>query len=526
MTGRSGNGAGLISPSGESRSAATDPGKAGAAAGTGVVGEWERLNAGGEKGLARYLAQAGLAGRASAADMPRLLALMADSGDPAMRALLLRRWVELDPAGAGKWVLSPGNDQGQEMELVFSAWAKKDPAAAMDGLRANSRTGRAFFTANKVLNRLLEEDLEAGVKFGALTGPSRGLDNVGYSVKPNGWVEKDPAKAAALLSALPPGEFRDVSLSQALNALAKTDFAAALALFEKFPNPGSRIRLGSTRGDFYKEWARRDLPAVTAFLNEKADPNERSSIKSAMVAAMGATDPLGTLAWAQENLRGGAQSGAALDILKKLSREDPAAALSYLDTLPAGGTLNGAVDAFVQTLPEGDAAAILAKAESLPEGALRTSLTAKAYEKMYAQDPAALLKNLASQPAASLPPGIWTELGGKTSSLEDGMKHLAAIPPDAAPEFISALFKEQIDSGQGDLEKFTSALSDLTVPEQRAAAMEGAMRLLVFFTRAKVSDWAKTLPDDERHFVAGLMEKNIVNLTPNQRKALIDPLRR
>jgi hypothetical protein len=118
---------------------------------------------------------------------------------------------------------------------VFSIWAKKDPAAALAKLRASTPTGECITWTGTSLDRLLNEDMAVGVRLGALTGSTMDLTQTFYRPSSVKWVEQDPVKAAALLSALPQGDFRDRNLIVAISALAKTDLAAAIALQEQNP---------------------------------------------------------------------------------------------------------------------------------------------------------------------------------------------------------------------------------------------------------------------------------------------------
>lgn len=496
--------------------------------GSDVIQAWQALQAGGGQGMAGLFARSELISRASTSEMPRLL--MLTDGDPLLKEMLLRRWAVLDPAGAAEWALPAkitdkwkANDK--DIGLVFSVWAQKDPVAALARLRANAPAGEARFWSGNILDRLFEVDMAAGVKFGALAGPNLTLGFTSYREASSAWIEKAPEKAATLLSTLPPGEFRDKNLIKAMEVLAKKDLAAAIALQEQYPTLQLDSGQRGNRSGFFSAWAAKDPAALTDFLNGKAEEIDRPAIKSALAQAMAEKDPRAALDWSAANLSGRNRSEVVNDILEKLTKANPQAALGYLDSLSAGTALESAVETFSKALTGDDPGALLlSQAGSLPDGAARKSLTAKAYEKMYEKDPDGLLKTLASQPAASLPDGIWSQLGGKSGSIADGMKHLDAVPPEEATEFVRGLFQSHIGKNDG-LAKFTEAMATLTVPEQRAAAIEAGVRQQLWRGAGAVTDWAKSLPPAERGLVADQIEQHSWNLTPAQKREWIDPLR-
>ena len=498
-------------------------------AGTDPASAWRVLLKGGGQGISDRLLQADLVSRATVREMPRLLELAGK--DQVAREMLLRRWAALDPVGAaaslepllkkGDW---PGpEDRRNDVEIVFSFWAKTDPAAALAKLRAGASVGNGILWTGAILTRLLNEDMAAGVRLGGLTGSTMDLTQRHYH--PSGvreWVERDPAKAAALLSVLPPGDFRDRGLYATISALAKTDLAAAIALQERFPRLEVLAFDQNARNDFYKAWAGKDLPSLMAFLNDKAAEKDQPALKAAIALNLGERDPRSALDWTAANLSGGLRTETVKKILSSLTRDHPDAALAYLDSLSPGTALNSAVETFAKSLPDSDPAALLAKAETLPEGEARKAITAKAYGQMYEKNPMDMLQNLASQPPASLPDGLWRQLGETTGDIDAGISRLAALPPEAAPNFVRGLFQRNI--GWDDFPKFSRIMGSLSDPENRAAAIEAAMPRLLR-QAARVTEWAQSLPPTERRQVADQMEKHIYNLTDTQRRELITPLR-
>ncbi|MES2709435.1 MAG: hypothetical protein V4726_22745 [Verrucomicrobiota bacterium] len=497
-------------------------------AGTDAASVWQVLLKGGGQGISDRLLQADLVSRATVREMPRLLELAGK--DQVAREMLLRRWAALDPAGAAAWLEPvmkmdrwPGPEgREKDVDIVFSAWAKTDPAAALARLRAGASVGNGILWTGTILTRLLSGDMAAGVRLGAMAGSTMDLTQSYYSPSEGKWVEQDPAKAAALLSALPAGEFRDHSLIAVINSLTRSDLTAAIALQKQFPQLSVETWNMSAKDDFFKAWAEKDAEGLTAYLNE-APEKAQPAIKAALAQALAVKDPAGALDWAAGNLSGSARVETIDKILTRLTQKDPDAALVWLNTLNAGTALSSAVKTFTEALAGADPAALLAKAETLPEGEARKAITAKAYGQMYGKNPEDMLKNLASQLPASLPDGLWRQLGENTGDMDAGISRLAVLPPEAGPDFVRGLFQRNIE--WADFSKFSRIMGSLSDPENRAAAIESAIPSLLHNQAARVTEWAKSLPPAERSQVADQMEKHIYNLTDTQRRELITPLR-
>lgn len=261
-----------------------------------------------EKGhsLRSRLRQAGLAARAGSRDMPRLLELAGE--DRTARELLLRRWAEIDPEAAASWLASAmklkewkgPDDEDQDVMIVYSVWALKDPAAAMGSLKARAGLNLCRLWTGSILEKVLDEDMPAGVIFGVLSGPGMSLSKVFYRSASPEWVKKDPARAAALLAAEPSGEFRDAHLGEAIDALAKTDLSAAIALMMQ--HQGQKAEW--IPEDLFNEWAIKDPAALTHYLNSSARPWQKNAIIAAQERAMGEQDPVAALQWSSEHLGG------------------------------------------------------------------------------------------------------------------------------------------------------------------------------------------------------------------------------
>lgn len=465
---------------------------------------------------------------AKSSQIPALLKLIPES-DEVSRKLLLTRWVELDAAAAGAWagkVLSGlDGERSPDCVTVFTVWARKDPAAALAMISQSAGAGRAVGFSYDVLAQLLEVDLAAGIAFGAATPASNSVLNWNYSRdRKAAWMKKDLAKAGELLSALPPGEFRDGSLCRLIDILSEKDFDAALALQMKMPGLQIPPYEGDRREKFFKEWARRDPAGMTAFVNDQATGTARLGMKAAIASVLADQDPMTGLAWASQNLSGPAREGVVTSILEKLAASDPVAGREYLASLPEGSMLAAATTAYTDGLEEGDFDSILGLAQSMPEGAARNRMAAKAYWFLHDEDPEKALRFLAGVPRDTLPKDFWFDLAEESSLTDPPWQYLAFVPEGASADYVSGFWRRHY-SGES-IQVQAEGFAALKNPDDRAAALQEIARPTHAATPMEVVEFAKTLTDSsERGMVADGLRKNLGAMPEKELERLLAPLK-
>lgn len=493
--------------------------------------EWRSLVAAGKHGLSRKLCLAEMVAKARSGDYARLLELVGKDSDS--RKFLLRCWAESDPVGAAEWAAPifksrwAGHDEREDdVAIIFSTWGKKDPESAMAFLKANTVMGEFTFWAGCAVERCLDEDAEAGVRMGALLGSSVTLGGVHCRGIQHDWVRNDPARAAKLLSTLPPGEFRDNGMTVAVNELSrsKSELGQAIQLHRKFPPHSAEHVDGRNRSLLYQEWAGKNPDSLSEYLKNEAPPRERKIVGEALATVVAKNDPVGAMTWARDHLQGGPQATVIAGILRDIAVDDPQVALGYLATLPLGSTLQTSLDAFSRALSDRGSAALFEMAESLEEGPVKAGLRTRAYLQEYESNAETLLRKLASTDAANLPEGIWQRLGERTGDVAVGMKGLELFPPEAAKEFVGGLFTTLTEQGFG-MHQFTESLAMLKEPAWRLAALESGTGVLVERYPLLLVDWAKSLPAAERETVARTIEKSSGWMAADDRRKLVAPLR-
>ena len=428
------------------KSTVVRPAKLASSASSPLLKAWKEATAT-QGGFGERLALMAMVMRATSEEMPLLLAQSEDNRFA--RELLILRWVEIDADAAGEWIspaLREPNASGhaakaRDILQVLSAWAKRDPDAAMAKLKAAGGDFTASQYQSQIIGSVLAEDMERGLKLMTEIKP-----RANSTYFDSAWVKKDPAKAARLLSELPESEFRNDSLVRAMGELGAKDMAAGLALLEKFPGLSSTRQqysgygVADSRAALFEQWAKQDMTAMIAFANDHAQGATRSSMKEAIAKVIGEGDPKVAFSWAADNLSGQRRQNVVNSLLTKLAKEKPAEALEYVVSLPPGTALEGAVNTYAKATSDEDPASALARVQSLPEGPARTRLLAASYLAWYGKDPAAALSEITSQPSNSLPRDLWGSLGSSSRSIELGLKQIDQIPAELAPDFIRGVF--------------------------------------------------------------------------------------
>ncbi len=477
----------------------------------GLHADWEALMRFSPSDYSRRLAIAALVLRATAADIPQLLKFCSD--DSFARDLLLQRWVELDPDAAFSHAFEHPimgdiflNDDKNDTIIILTAMCRHDLSGTTAKIEAKVGGLFASFYIHKTRSQLLLTDMEAGIRLAAHPVAPVFL----FSSEGDGeWMEQDPVKAARLLAALPPGEFRDKSLAEAMNLLAKNNLSAAIALQEKFPSLMLHETHDGVQDAFFAKWAKQDLTGMTAFLNDKAGSGLRTAMKSAIAKALGEQNPMSALKWTEENLSGHARGEAARSILFDLAQKDTAAALQYVQSLPQGSALDQAAGVIYQSqLLDGEYQKVIAEAGKLPEGPARKSLTDQVYTEWAGRDPDALLGYLTQHDAIELTPKTWEALGTAANSMEEGLGRLERIPGDSSLIYLESLCERHV-RWENPPSAIDSTLAVLKTPEQRHVAIKITAGRTFSGDVGRLVEWGRALPTAaERQIVADVIETN------------------
>jgi len=452
--------------------------------------------------LERRLALLQLGEEARDQELPELLSNGTLSTDEALP--LIRRWAEKDPAACWAWYLRDGRRSLGDFSptnLIFSAWAQKDPEAAMTTLRASSWEVRSSAADGILEAWALGEGEVADSLFPHLSGL------LNSSNAPIYWAGgKDSERLGARLLALPPGTARTAMLSKFGTGLFEKDWQSALVWSQRVPEAeraGIHERWAATalqtksrviyfRGDGSVSPAPERLAWAQKWLTEEADAATRTRLGPKYVEALSASDPAAALTWAHESLGGLPLSQAIKNIVEAQAGKDRDSAMALLDSLPPGGLRLQAADALVTTWATQEPRPALNWA--LEQG--NKVISAAAWSGLGATlafgDPATF-KSIAEERANSLPPEL---MRGAISNLirkdpPGTVQWAASLPSPAREDTIRSALGEWARSAPPEAARFVIDHPNLPVPPAAAERLAHW-----YFAKDDVAavDWAAKLP--------------------------------
>ena len=279
-----------------------------------------------------------------------------ENNPTAIRALE-RRWAEIDPLGAAK--ASAEKKIGSLSEAFCEAWAKSDPAGALQWFAGLENGDQKNVARASVLNRI------------ATTDPFRALDYANQMPAGDDQKQllsralatlgkKDPAEAFAAAQTLPEGDVRRAGLDAVLTQVASTNVAEAQRLLSELPpnsvssataviasrlvreNPQTALDFASTLpegagreaafGALAREWAGRDVEATAKWLDSVPKGAARDSAVASFATRTAPRDPEGATVWASTLPPSKQRSATLTQTISIWLRTDPAAATEYIKT--------------------------------------------------------------------------------------------------------------------------------------------------------------------------------------------------
>lgn len=370
---------------------------------------------------ARYAATAALAWSETAFDAAYAwVTSLADAklGSDLARQLL-DQLVATDPTRALALARAAGDEFFKaSQQALFTAWATKDPAAAVQalgpGLLETPTIPKPLFAA---LGQWFARDSSAAFAW-ILAQPPRDGDTYNtffYSAFAR--LGDDPATAragASLLLARPELSDQLGALRMLAGSWARSDARSALAWLETVPDANQRNHLIDNCLFSAFGLETEDFLAFALRLPESPDRDKKIS---AQINGWATKDPDAALAWLTAHDSQGLASVAARvqgNLLARLAETDPAAALAKWKNLPAGLDQAAAAGplaaAWAKTEPAAAAAWLTAQLPSLPSAAQKSDAIRSLAWAWAPNDPAATARwmtdQLATLPAAPDASGI------------------------------------------------------------------------------------------------------------------------
>lgn len=293
---------------------------------------------------------------------------------------LLAQLASTDPTRALALTRAAGDDFFKaSQQALFTAWAAKDPAAALQAL------GPDLLEAPKIPDSLFAafgqwfaRDSASAFAWIIAQPPRDGDSYNRFSYSAFSQLGRDPATAragAALLLAHPELPDQLSFLGRLTGTWAGTDARSALAWLETLPDPAQRNHLiGGCLSGY--GLSTEDYLAFALRLPEGPDRDKKISDQ---IDNWTSRDPDAALAWLAAHDSPGLASVAAGvqgTLLARLAETDPAAALAKWGNLPAGLDQSAAVGplatAWAKTDPGAASAWLTAQLASLPTAAQKS----------------------------------------------------------------------------------------------------------------------------------------------------------
>jgi hypothetical protein len=283
---------------------------------------------------AREAALAQAAARLPAEAIPRALeSLMGQPPGPERtRALaaVVRQWGKTEPLGALAYATDEPAPALREMlqRQAIHGWAAANPTEALAYVRENPDGivprgsiqsvfgGVAELPTAQALAFLTEVDMRPNARY---------IDDVVRSL-----YERSPAELVAWAQELPPGDLRNLAISETVDEWSRYDPESALAWMDEH---APEDLLPRVRGDLAENWARLDPEAAVAWFGGLPESDQSAQIMEGIFESWLRYEPETAAAWLGVQNPSPALDEAVREYIDYIDRVDPATAMEWAATL-------------------------------------------------------------------------------------------------------------------------------------------------------------------------------------------------
>ena len=264
------------------------------------------------------------------------------------KAIIYRRYAELDPEAAVARIVSRGAEEARFLGTVFAAWAQTDLDAAIEGAHAlqfpaKRQAGMAILSVSEDLG--VARLREIARQFYA--------EHVLTSALDTSQAESDPEDAWLAAVAMAPGAERTQTAWRALSVWIARSPEDALRAVGDFPEP--RVR-DTWRMNLVRMWAKADVHAAVDWARAQPSARQRSDLVAQAAEVLASVSPLEALQIAAD-LEPHKRRQVSNKAFQAWGREDPPGALAALNDLAPeqsiGSIRRGLVAAWSGVDPEG-----------------------------------------------------------------------------------------------------------------------------------------------------------------------------
>jgi hypothetical protein len=310
-------------------------------------------------------------------------------------AWLFTWWRKRDAVAADAWIRPRLDAAAQDGPTGFTfasfgrgkvilAWAKSDPAAALEFAKRHSQAGLATELVRAAMRDWPDEDYRTRIAL-LLDFPGGRARDVMLAELHRGWAYREPSVAFNSAESMAPGPQRDKALREILSVWAEKDAPAALREFRRIGFTDARL----LSGIFAKYVVK--APADAAAMLDQLEPTLRARCGAKVVEAWAQHDPatalnwalangirlapaFETLSWREHNGFNRSSSGSfqVINPLAKALEKQPDATTAWLRAMPAGAERDRVVELAINASRNVDQALALLSTVP-PEVAARTA---------------------------------------------------------------------------------------------------------------------------------------------------------
>ena len=376
-----------------------------------------------------------------------------------IRARLMGRWAQLDPAGAAQWAIESRDDHFRgSLGTVLSVWVAHDADAAERFAASVSDTSTFNGFIDSFATSLGRIDPERALAFHEKVSGARQESVMWPAFR--ALAARNPAAAAARAMTMPEGRLRERAIESMMRTWVNTDAQAAMAWVTRVPDDRGLLRTA------VNAWSEADPAAAAHFVQSLPASGQRDTMLVNVACAWTMHERDAGLRWVQSLPDETARAEALSSIVRNWAFLEPAGAVEFIARQPRDDRTAEALKTAAQSWAGSDPESALAWAAAQTDTALRAAIIPAALSQLAADDPAAATAQLAALHEPAL----------RKKAIEQIAESWARHAPQAAARWLL-----ELPGGEGS----DKALAD--------AVATGTHR-----DPAAMAHWIESLPGDSR----------------------------
>jgi hypothetical protein len=253
--------------------------------------------------------------------------------------------------------MPPGQSRSSMLVSISSSWMAHDSDAAIAWINSLPAADKSKALQNGCWQLVQSDPAKAAQLLSSL--PPSNMTRQQFSNLASQWAQQDLEAARNWVESLPPGQAREQAMSGIIGTLARTDPAKAASIFgSAVVSNQNSYQVGSIvgewiksdqtaalawldsldlRGDalqnvhsqFLSNWVNEDAPAAGRYALAIQDDKARQQAIDSLIGAWGNNDPTAARDWIMSSLDGDSENRSLNSLIQRMSYQDTATALQY-----------------------------------------------------------------------------------------------------------------------------------------------------------------------------------------------------